>query len=128
MSNDTSVVGITESSEEKLWFPIGAYVGCICLYCSMGAAMFIHWEAQWSFVHAFHFGFNLIVTVGLGDLVVRDYLFLSLIVAFVIIGIYLTYILHKVLPQKIKSMPMQGRSNVSCFISMFSYCTRFSTE
>jgi hypothetical protein len=52
----------------------------------MGAAMFINWESHWSFIHAFHFGFNLIVTVGLGDLVVRDYVFLSLIVAFVIVG------------------------------------------
>ena len=40
----------------------------------------------WSFIHAFHFGFNLIVTVGLGDIVVTDYVFLSLIVAFVIVG------------------------------------------
>uniref|UniRef100_A0A915E3E9 Potassium channel domain-containing protein n=1 Tax=Ditylenchus dipsaci TaxID=166011 RepID=A0A915E3E9_9BILA len=71
----------------KLWFPIGAYVGCICLYCSMGSVMFINWEHKWSFIHAFHFGFNLIVTVGLGDIVVTDYLFLSLIVAFVIVGL-----------------------------------------
>ncbi|CAI5454314.1 unnamed protein product [Caenorhabditis angaria] len=71
----------------KLWFPIGAYVSCICLYCSMGSAMFITWERDWSFIHAFHFGFNLIVTVGLGDIVVDDYIFLSLIVAFVIVGL-----------------------------------------
>uniref|UniRef100_A0A0N4Z3Y1 Uncoordinated protein 58 n=1 Tax=Parastrongyloides trichosuri TaxID=131310 RepID=A0A0N4Z3Y1_PARTI len=76
-----------DGAEEKLWFPIGAYVGCICLYCSMGSAMFINWERTWSFIHAFHFGFNLIVTVGLGDIVVKDYLFLSLIVAFVIVGL-----------------------------------------
>lgn len=76
-----------EGSEESLWFPIGAYVSCICLYCSMGSAMFINWERNWSFVHAFHFGFNLIVTVGLGDIVVKDYIFLSLIVAFVIVGL-----------------------------------------
>lgn len=87
------LLGLGEGAEEKLWFPIGAYVGCICLYCSMGAAMFINWETNWSFIHAFHFGFNLIVTVGLGDLVVKDYLFLSLIVAFVIIGELLLYIL-----------------------------------
>uniref|UniRef100_A0AC35U7L9 Uncoordinated protein 58 n=1 Tax=Rhabditophanes sp. KR3021 TaxID=114890 RepID=A0AC35U7L9_9BILA len=76
-----------DGAEEKLWFPIGAYVGCICLYCSMGSAMFINWERAWSFIHAFHFGFNLIVTVGLGDIVVVDYVFLSLIVAFVIVGL-----------------------------------------
>lgn len=52
----------------------------------MGSAMFINWETKWSFIHAFHFGFNLIVTVGLGDIVVTDYVFLSLIVAFVIVG------------------------------------------
>ncbi|VBB30017.1 unnamed protein product [Acanthocheilonema viteae] len=75
-----------EGSDGKLWFPIGAYVSCICLYCSMGSAMFINWERSWSFLHAFHFGFNLIVTVGLGDIVVVDYIFLSLIVAFVIVG------------------------------------------
>lgn len=67
-------------------FVPGAYVSCICLYCSMGSAMFINWERSWSFLHAFHFGFNLIVTVGLGDIVVVDYIFLSLIVAFVIVG------------------------------------------
>lgn len=49
--------------------------------------MFINWEQSWSFIHAFHFGFNLIVTVGLGDIVVTNYLFLSLIVGFVIVGI-----------------------------------------
>ena len=75
-----------ENAEEKLWFPIGAYVFCICIYCSMGSAMFINWERNWSFIHAFHFGFNLIVTVGLGDIVVTNYVFLSLIVAFVIVG------------------------------------------
>ncbi|KAI6187856.1 hypothetical protein M3Y98_00290800 [Aphelenchoides besseyi] len=76
-----------EGAEETLWFPIGAYVSCICLYCSMGSAMFINWERSWSFIHAFHFGFNLIVTVGLGDIVVTNYVFLSLIVAFVIVGL-----------------------------------------
>uniref|UniRef100_A0A158R4B5 Uncoordinated protein 58 n=1 Tax=Syphacia muris TaxID=451379 RepID=A0A158R4B5_9BILA len=76
-----------DPTDEKLWFPIGAYVFCICLYCSMGSAMFINWERTWSFIHAFHFGFNLIVTVGLGDIVVKDYIFLSLIVAFVIVGL-----------------------------------------
>ncbi|KAI6176734.1 hypothetical protein M3Y97_00830900 [Aphelenchoides bicaudatus] len=76
-----------DGADESLWFPIGAYVSCICLYCSMGSAMFINWERTWSFIHAFHFGFNLIVTVGLGDIVVKDYLFLSLIVAFVIVGL-----------------------------------------
>ncbi|VDK36789.1 unnamed protein product [Gongylonema pulchrum] len=67
---------------------LGAYVSCICLYCSMGSAMFINWESSWSFIHAFHFGFNLIVTVGLGDIVVVDYIFLSLIVAFVIVALF----------------------------------------
>ncbi|KAH7724510.1 uncoordinated protein 58 [Aphelenchoides avenae] len=80
-------LGIEGLPEEKLWFPIGAYVACICLYCSVGSLMFINWERKWSFIHAFHFGFNLIVTVGLGDIVVTDYVFLSLIVAFVIVGL-----------------------------------------
>uniref|UniRef100_A0A183BKX4 Ion_trans_2 domain-containing protein n=1 Tax=Globodera pallida TaxID=36090 RepID=A0A183BKX4_GLOPA len=71
----------------NLWFPIGAYVLCICVYCSMGSFMFMNWEDKWSFIHSFHFGFNLIVTVGLGDVVVTDYIFLSLIVAFVIVGL-----------------------------------------
>ncbi|KAI1707010.1 ion channel domain-containing protein [Ditylenchus destructor] len=76
-----------EEQNDKLWFSIGAYVACICLYCSMGSMMFISWQREWSFIHAFHFGFNLIVTVGLGDIVVTDYLFLTLIVAFVIVGL-----------------------------------------
>ncbi|MCP9265629.1 Uncoordinated protein 58 [Dirofilaria immitis] len=88
-SGHSDVIDIfgAEGSDGKLWFPIGAYVSCICLYCSMGSAMFINWERSWSFLHAFHFGFNLIVTVGLGDIVVVDYIFLSLIVAFVIVGL-----------------------------------------
>ncbi|CAG9538927.1 unnamed protein product [Cercopithifilaria johnstoni] len=88
-SDHSDVIDIfgVEGSDGKLWFPIGAYVSCICLYCSMGSAMFINWERSWSFLHAFHFGFNLIVTVGLGDIVVVDYIFLSLIVAFVIVGL-----------------------------------------
>ncbi|VDK52005.1 unnamed protein product [Anisakis simplex] len=85
-SETMEMLGI-DGTDEKLWFPIGAYVSCICLYCSMGSAMFINWERSWSFIHAFHFGFNLIVTVGLGDIVVKDYIFLSLIVAFVIVGL-----------------------------------------
>ncbi|KAE9554484.1 hypothetical protein FO519_002295 [Halicephalobus sp. NKZ332] len=76
-----------DGTEDKLWFPIGAYVSCICLYCSMGSVMFINFERNWSFIHAFHFGFNLIVTVGLGDIVVTNYIFLALIVAFVIVGL-----------------------------------------
>ncbi|GMT35101.1 hypothetical protein PFISCL1PPCAC_26398 [Pristionchus fissidentatus] len=86
-NTDTLDILGVDGAEDKLWFPIGAYVGCICLYCSMGSAMFINWERKWSFIHAFHFGFNLIVTVGLGDIVVVDYVFLSLIVAFVIVGL-----------------------------------------
>ncbi|CAJ0572943.1 unnamed protein product, partial [Mesorhabditis spiculigera] len=86
-NTDTMEILGMDGTEDKLWFPIGAYVACICLYCSMGSAMFINWERNWSFIHAFHFGFNLIVTVGLGDIVVVDYIFLSLIVAFVIVGL-----------------------------------------
>uniref|UniRef100_A0A1I8BXP5 Ion_trans_2 domain-containing protein n=1 Tax=Meloidogyne hapla TaxID=6305 RepID=A0A1I8BXP5_MELHA len=78
---------IGSKDDTNLWFPIGAYVLCICVYCSFGSIMFMNWEEKWSFIHSFHFGFNLIVTVGLGDIVVTDYLFLSLIVAFVIVGL-----------------------------------------
>ncbi|KAK6062031.1 hypothetical protein COOONC_00300 [Cooperia oncophora] len=64
-NTDTLDILGVDGTEEKLWFPI----------------------VTWSFIHAFHFGFNLIVTVGLGDIVVKDYIFLSLIVAFVIVGL-----------------------------------------
>jgi len=37
---ELGVLGL-DGAEEKLWFPIGAYVACICLYCSMGSMMFV---------------------------------------------------------------------------------------
>ncbi|PIO68889.1 hypothetical protein TELCIR_09306 [Teladorsagia circumcincta] len=43
-NTDTLDILGVDGTEEKLWFPIGAYVACICLYCSMGSAMFINWE------------------------------------------------------------------------------------
>ncbi|CAK5084173.1 unnamed protein product [Meloidogyne enterolobii] len=55
---------IGSKDDTNLWFPIGAYVLCICVYCSFGSIMFMNWEEKWSFIHSFHFGFNLIVTVG----------------------------------------------------------------
>ena len=82
---------LAESGEpelgESLLFPIGAYVSLICLYCSLGALLFTSYQPNWSFIHAFHFGFNLIVTVGLGRMVCSDALYLCMIVAYVIIGL-----------------------------------------
>lgn len=71
---------------ESLWFPIGAYVFLMCLYCTIGAILFRNYET-WGFIHAFHFAFNTVVTVGMGDVVVTDPFYLCLVVAYVIIGL-----------------------------------------
>lgn len=73
-------------SMESLWLPIGGYLFSMCLYCSIGAIIFRSYE-PWGFIHAFHFAFNTVVTVGMGEVAVTDTLFLCLIVAYVIIGL-----------------------------------------
>lgn len=100
-------MGLEPELGESLLFPIGAYVSLICLYCSLGslppfpdpchdeprcdwdagALLFTSYQPGWSFLHAFHFGFNLIVTVGLGKVVCEDAVYLCFIVAYVIIGL-----------------------------------------
>uniref|UniRef100_A0A5S6QQW3 Potassium channel domain-containing protein n=1 Tax=Trichuris muris TaxID=70415 RepID=A0A5S6QQW3_TRIMR len=76
-----------ELTSDSLWFPIGAYVMLMCLYCSIGALLFCSFENDWGFIHAFHFAFNTVVTVGMGNIVVTDAIYLCLIVAYVVIGL-----------------------------------------
>lgn len=73
--------------DSGLWFPISAYLFLMCLYCSIGAILFRSYENDWGFVHAFHFAFNTVVTVGMGNVVVTDIFYLCMIVAYVIIGL-----------------------------------------
>ncbi|GMR62621.1 hypothetical protein PMAYCL1PPCAC_32816, partial [Pristionchus mayeri] len=80
------IFGVCEN-EETIWVPIGSYVGCISMYCALGSLLFMYWERSFSFLDAFHFCFNIIIGVGLGDIVVVDYVFLWLIVAFVVVGL-----------------------------------------
>ncbi|VDP14258.1 unnamed protein product [Soboliphyme baturini] len=75
------------ATADSLWFPIGAYVFLMCLYCSIGALLFCSYEDNWEFIHAFHFAFNTVVTVGMGNIVVTDYFYLCFIVAYVVIGL-----------------------------------------
>uniref|UniRef100_A0A915JND3 Potassium channel domain-containing protein n=1 Tax=Romanomermis culicivorax TaxID=13658 RepID=A0A915JND3_ROMCU len=75
-----------EGMDNSLWLPIGGYFFSMCLYCSFGAILFRTHET-WGFIHAFHFAFNTVVTVGMGDVVVEDAIYLCLIVAYVIIGL-----------------------------------------
>uniref|UniRef100_A0A915J2C5 Potassium channel domain-containing protein n=1 Tax=Romanomermis culicivorax TaxID=13658 RepID=A0A915J2C5_ROMCU len=85
-NNNGSKWVMEEHMGENLWFPIGAYFSLMCLYCTIGAFLFKRYEA-YGFVRAFHFAFNTVVTVGLGDIVVSDTLYLCIIVAYVIIGL-----------------------------------------
>ncbi|KAL1243460.1 Uncoordinated protein [Trichinella spiralis] len=76
-----------ELGSDSLWFPIGAYVFLMCLYCSIGALLFCSFEDNWGFIHAFHFAFNTVVTVGMGNIFVTDAIYLCLIVVYVVIGL-----------------------------------------
>lgn len=78
---------ITEEIEETegLWFPIGAYVGLVSAYCALGAFLYRNWE-PWNFIHAFQFSFNQVVTIGLGNVNIKDGIYLVLAVAYIIVG------------------------------------------
>ena len=93
------------SEDESVELPIFAYFGMIIGYCAIGSALFNTWEKGpiWydiertflsrsthsfrSFIHGFFFSFNTITTIGLGNILVRQLLYLVLIVIYVIVGL-----------------------------------------
>lgn len=75
-----------ELEHKSLWFPIGAYIGLICMYCSLGSLLYFCYEDGWGFIKGFHFSFNTITTVGLGNIAVADWLYLIFNVAYIIVG------------------------------------------
>ncbi len=74
---------------QRMELPIFAYFGLILSYCAIGGLLYTRWEKGplWSFLHAFHFSFNTITTISLGNILVKDPLYLCLIVGYVIIGL-----------------------------------------
>ncbi|KHN76004.1 Uncoordinated protein 58 [Toxocara canis] len=78
-----------EDEDDRLQLPIASYFALIIGYCAIGSLLFNAFEKGpiWSFMHGLFFSFNTITTIGLGNIYVRNQLYLALIVAYVIIGL-----------------------------------------
>lgn len=74
---------------DRVELPVFAYFGLILGYCAMGGLLFTSFETGpiWSFVHGFFFSFNTITTIGLGNVLVRNTVYLLLIVIYCIVGL-----------------------------------------
>lgn len=78
-----------DDDNPRVELPIFAYFGLILGYCAIGGLLFNSFEngPVWSFIHGFFFSFNTITTIGLGNVMVRNVVYLVLIVIYCIVGL-----------------------------------------
>ncbi|VDK79004.1 unnamed protein product [Onchocerca ochengi] len=78
-----------DEEEERVQLPIASYFGLIIGYCAIGSMLFNSFEKGpiWSFMHGVFFSFNTITTIGLGNIHIRNQLYLALVITYVIIGL-----------------------------------------
>lgn len=89
-NTDDILFGLDDGDhEERVELPIFAYFSLILGYCAIGGLLFNSFEngPVWSFIHGFFFSFNTITTIGLGNIMVRNMMYLVLIVIYCIVGL-----------------------------------------
>lgn len=86
---DDILFGLDGEHEQRVELPIVAYFTLILGYCAIGGLLFNSFEngPVWSFIHGFFFSFNTITTIGLGNIMVRNMMYLGLIVIYCIVGL-----------------------------------------
>ncbi|CAG9535511.1 unnamed protein product [Cercopithifilaria johnstoni] len=84
-----SMLDDDDDEEGRVQLPIASYFGLIIGYCAIGSMLFNTFEKGpiWSFMHGVFFSFNTITTIGLGNIHIRNQLYLTLVIAYVIIGL-----------------------------------------
>ncbi|KAF7990655.1 hypothetical protein HCN44_000460 [Aphidius gifuensis] len=71
---------------------LGAFAAMIFLflYLSLGAALFMIWEKDWSFFDGFYFCFVTMTTIGFGDLIPKKPKYMLLCTLYILVGLALT--------------------------------------
>lgn len=71
------------ASANKKWLYALAAVCFLGIYLACGAGMLLLWEKEWGFFEGFYFCFITMTTIGFGDLVPSELLFILLLFRFV---------------------------------------------
>ncbi|VDN59225.1 unnamed protein product [Dracunculus medinensis] len=84
-----NVLDEEDDDDDRLQLPIASYFALIIGYCAIGSLLFNLFEKGpiWSFMHGLFFSFNTITTIGLGNIYIRNKMYLALVIAYVVIGL-----------------------------------------
>lgn len=86
--NDMELNELESSCEEQLRIPVVMVLLVLIVYTAIGGLLFQKWE-NWEYFDAFYFCFITMATVGFGDIVPSEQVYVFFTMAYILFGLSL---------------------------------------
>ncbi|XP_073969036.1 TWiK family of potassium channels protein 18 isoform X3 [Rhodnius prolixus] len=104
--------------DDEFNLPITVAIVILLIYIFMGAAVFYIWETDWTFFDAFYFVFISMSTIGFGDLVPANQMYMMASIVYLAFGLALTSMCINVVQEKLSDTFRQASAKIGATIGL----------
>ncbi|KAK9502023.1 hypothetical protein O3M35_012633 [Rhynocoris fuscipes] len=104
--------------DDEFNLPISVAIVILLIYIFMGAAVFYIWETDWTFFDAFYFVFISMSTIGFGDLVPANQMYMMASIVYLAFGLALTSMCINVVQEKLSDTFRQASAKIGATIGL----------
>ncbi|KAF6209369.1 hypothetical protein GE061_015116 [Apolygus lucorum] len=104
--------------DDEFNLPISVAITILLVYIFMGATVFWCWEDDWSFFESFYFVFISMSTIGFGDLVPKNQMYMMLSIVYLAFGLALTSMCINVVQEKLSDSFRKASAKIGATIGL----------
>ncbi|CAH1406042.1 unnamed protein product [Nezara viridula] len=108
----------TFAIDDEFNLPISVAIFILLIYIFFGAAVFWVWETDWTFFEAFYFVFISMSTIGFGDLVPQNQMYMMASIIYLVFGLALTSMCINVVQEKLSDTFRQASVKIGATIGL----------
>ncbi|BES96443.1 Ion channel [Nesidiocoris tenuis] len=104
--------------DDEFNIPISVAITILLVYIFLGATVFWFWEEEWTFFEAFYFVFISMSTIGFGDLVPKNQMYMMASIVYLAFGLALTSMCINVVQEKLSDTFRKASSKIGATIGL----------
>ncbi|XP_066906173.1 TWiK family of potassium channels protein 18 isoform X2 [Halyomorpha halys] len=104
--------------DDEFNLPITVAIVILLLYIFLGAGVFWIWESDWTFFESFYFIFISMSTIGFGDLVPQNQMYMMASIVYLVFGLALTSMCINVVQEKLSVTFRQASAKIGATIGL----------
>uniref|UniRef100_A0A0K8SZ63 Potassium channel domain-containing protein n=2 Tax=Lygus hesperus TaxID=30085 RepID=A0A0K8SZ63_LYGHE len=104
--------------DDEFNLPISVAISILLVYIFMGATVFWCWEEDWTFFESFYFVFISMSTIGFGDLVPKNQMYMMLSIVYLAFGLALTSMCINVVQEKLSDTFRKASAKIGATIGL----------